>query len=242
VSRFLSKTNQEMYGTHQWGLNWSVLWDYIKKGFPRGIGLLMINSSWLCSVYVISYRDKIALDVMSLSGSINLFVSFIGDALYRTLISLVSNALGAKDYSQVWKYIRKGVIALLVIGTLLAVPFIVFPDKLILLFHTKNLLDPWVEATLQSTFFWLWVQSLIYMFNNVWVSVIFAIKDTLFLLFVNIGSWLTIFLPIYVMSQFVEMMPSTFWALVCLGLSASSVMYISRVVYQLRQLTAHSPT
>jgi Na+-driven multidrug efflux pump len=78
-------------------------------------------------MHIMTSKGGNYLLILTVGGTINLFLAFLSDGLLQALTVLISNARGRKDDLYIQKILRSSFIFILMIGVVLAIPLIIFP-------------------------------------------------------------------------------------------------------------------
>lgn len=221
---FLSPSNQRLYSTHQWQFKPRMFWHYISPALPRALGRLVMMIIWTANIHIMISKGGNHLLVLTVGGTISLFLTFLGDGLLQALTVLISNALGQKNDLYIQKILRSSFIFIAIIGSILAIPLIVFPHHLLSLFA----LTP--TESLIRALFWVWFNTMIYILSVVPLSFLMAYKETLLLLIANLGSWITGYLPVYLGINILQLSPDKFWLLASSSMIAANILYFWQIM------------
>jgi MATE family multidrug resistance protein len=194
-----------------YAFNAQALWGYVKVGLPRALGRIMMLGIGAATIHLITSKGGDYLIVLSIGASIVIFLSFIGEGLHQAMLTLVSHFIGANQMHLRWKLLRSGFLFLLILGAILSVPLIFFPD-FILNFFFKEPLTGHLRQILHATCYWVWFHTLGFISQSIFAGFLFAMKDTLFYLVVGFFSWLTSFLPLYCAINIWGWSPDKIWA------------------------------
>lgn len=222
---FLRKSNRDAYGTHHWTFQPKVFWRYISPAFPRAFGRLVLFAGWAANTHIMAAKGGEYLLILTIGGTISMFLSFIGEGVLQAFVVLISNAIGAENYHRLKTFLRSGFIILLIIGGLLAIPLIFFPDTILAWFSLKET----VTERLHSSLFWVWFHTVILVLNGILLSVLLSFKDTLFILFANLCTSAAGYLPAYIGMNLLNLPPDKFWLLTCLTMIFSTSLYAVRI-------------
>lgn len=212
---FLRKKERETYRTDKYQFDWENFWGQLRIGLPRAIARIIILTAWVSISRIMTLKGGDYLMVLSIGGTLLLLFTFINDGMGQGMITIASNLLGAKDYPAIWKLVRSGMIFLLTTTTLLAVPFLIFPE-FILSFFFDTLPAPETLAMLKRTCIWLWFFFFCYGFNAVGLSLVTAACDVKFQMCAIIFVWLTSYLPAHLAMNIFNWSPDKFWLLMAL--------------------------
>ncbi len=138
-SLFIKKSNQKTFGTHQWKFQPKIFWRYISPGIPRAFGRLLSFAFWAACTYIMASKGGDYLLILSIGGTISMFVMFLSDGVLQAFVVLISNALGAQNYSRLKKFLRSGIFVILGLGCILTAPLVIFPKTMLFVFSLKTL-------------------------------------------------------------------------------------------------------
>jgi MATE family multidrug resistance protein len=226
---FLTPPNRSIYGTSRWLLELKTFWRYLTPAAPRAFGRIALLTSWAASSYVMTAKGGEHLLVLSIGGTVSLFLAFIGEGVLQAMVVLVSNAMGAKDDLGIKRYVRNGCLFLIIVSGMLAVPLACFPDSVLSLFSLGEGVNQPIIERLRETLLGVWVHTVIYILNSILLSVLLSAKDTLFLLALNLCNWVTSFLPVYLGINYFNVSPSKFWLILSGGSALLSCIYSWRI-------------
>lgn len=221
---FLSPSNKHLYSTDQWRFQPRLFWHYISHALPRALGRLMMIAIWTANMHIMISKGGTHLLVLTIGGTISLFLSFLGDGLHQTLTVLISNARGRKDDNYIQKMLKSCLFFLIVVGIMMSVPLIGVPRHLLALFA----LTP--TEPLISTLFWVWLNTMIYIASVIPLSFLMAYKATHLLLIANTASWVVGYLPVYLGMQLFQFSPDKFWLLASSSMIAADAFYIWQII------------
>lgn len=166
--------------------------------------------------------------VLSVGGTLCLFLTFLGDGICQVLMTILSNLMGAGWNYHPQKALKSALIFLIFIGALLAIPLLLFPEYILSLLLgevTAEILKRLLETTLR----WVWLQTVSYMISSIFLSLILVRKDTIFLLIMGCCNWILLFLPTYLTINTYEASPDKFWLLSAMGGFFTFGSYILRI-------------
>jgi len=222
---FIKKSNQEAFGTHQWKFRPKIFWDYISPGIPRAFGRLLSFAFWAACTHIMASKGGDYLLILSIGGTISMFVMFFSDGVLQAFVVLISNALGAQNYSRLKKFINSGVFVILGLGCALAAPLVFFPQIIPLVFSLK---DP-LTTSLQMTLFWIWLHTIAVMFNALLLAVLISYKDTFFVLVANLIASAVGYIATYFGMNFFNLAPDKFWLFTLFTMVFSTLFYAWRI-------------
>lgn len=224
---FLRREERTVYQTGRWAFNWEVLRDQIKFGFPRALARVLLLAAWVCTARIMTLKGGDYLMVLSVGGSLILLFTFINDGLCQGMITIASHAIGAREYPAIWKMVRSGLLLLLLMASLMAIPYLLFPNWTLTVFF-PNSLSPESFAILKRSFIWLWVFFCAYGFNCIGFSLITASRDMLFYVIAMCFVWCTTYLPAYFAFNSWNWPPDTLWLIMSMDALIFGIVYLVR--------------
>lgn len=223
---FLFNKEAEKYQTRQWRFQPKLFWECIQPGTLRAISRISTLLCWASITYLMTTKGGDYLLVLSIGGTLFLFLPCFSDALCQAQISVISNMLGAKQYAQLNKAFLVGVILVVAILFLLAFPMLFFPASTFHFFFPKISLD---EETIRHVFLGVWLSFTFFIFNHLPLSYILSFKDTKFLLFMGAVNWLNGYLVMYIAIKWMQMPAHQFWTVLTLMHGSMSLLYYFRM-------------
>ncbi len=206
---FLAKKNRMVYGTGCWQFSPKLLWSYIKPGLVRAFGYLSARIWWVATSYVIIRKGALYLDVQTIGGTIITFFVFLTNGIYRSILTIAPNLLGAKNYSEIWKLLRSFVIYILIIGGLLTIPLLMFPQSLMYFF------DPSSRESFETTFrtinHWIWLYLIAVALQMSLCGLLVAVRDLKIQLYCSSFNFLLTFVPVYLAIELAGWQPDKLW-------------------------------
>ena len=85
---------------------------------------------WTANIHIMTSKGGDYLLILTVGGTISLFLAFLGDGLLQALTVLIANARGRKDDFYIKKILRSSLTFIIGIGSALAIPLIFFPHHL----------------------------------------------------------------------------------------------------------------
>lgn len=226
LSVFLYTKDSEKYQTRYWRFQPKLCWDCIHPGLLRGISRISTLLCWAAITYLMSAKGGDYLLTLSIGGALFLFLPCFGDAILQSLITVLSNILGAKNYHLLDRTFRSGLILVLGVTTLLAIPLIVFPTTTFNYFFPKIVLE---EESIRRIFLGVWTSLTLFTFNYIPLSYILAFKDTKFLFFMGAFNWINGYLLMYVAIAWMQMPANQFWLVLTLMHGSMAILYYWRM-------------
>jgi MATE family multidrug resistance protein len=225
---FLRKPNKEKFGTTNWTFRPSLFWHYIQPGILRGIGRIALLVTWTFTAHVMTSKGGDYLLVLSIGGTLSLFLAFLGDGLCQAMVTILSNLMGAGQNNYLKKTLQSSWIFLFFVGIIFAFPLLLYPDYTLTLL-LKDASDKINGELLRFTLAWIWLQMVAYMVSSIFLSIILVRKDTFFLFFMGCCNWLLLLLPVYVFVNKYGVSPDKFWLINALGAFVAAGIFFLRI-------------
>ena len=235
---FLSKRNQEEYGTKKYRFNKELFGKCIKVGLSPSIFIAMEVSAWALFYYLMTTISDSHIFIASVCQSILILFFFFGLGLEKGTIALSGNLIGAGLGVRVKRVFRSGLILTLLYTLASSLFLLVFPDFIINFFITQpgatessmsvaaiQMVEakPMVRIGLAFTLFFLMFENIRMVINGI----LTAAGDTFFILAAGaVSVWLFLLAPTY----FLVVVPkaSMFYAFaiwVFYGLASTGAVY-----------------
>jgi len=226
---FMKKSHRDFYGINEWAFNLAECWKYVRVGIPRALGKILMLGIGTATIHVMTAKGGDYLMVLSIGASVVVSLSFLGDGLYQAMLTLVSHLIGSNQLHLRWKLLQSSFVFLVLLGGLLAVPLLIFPEFILSFFFNAPLEDS-IRYTLCSTLHWVWFHAMGYISLSIFLSFILSLKDTLFYLAVVFFTWATSFIPVYFGMNYWHWSPDKFWAIMGLESFIFSGIYLLRLL------------
>ncbi len=227
---FIRNKNRTTYGTNQWMLRPHLLWECLRIGVPRSFTSLILLAAWAATSHVMMNKTEEHLLVISIGGSLILSFYFIPEGMSQAVTTIASYLIGAKKYVLFWKSLLSSFIGLLICAFILAIPLICFPGH-VLNFFGANIQK---NVMLHTVVRWTWLFFVFQGASCLILGILFALQDTLFLMWSACFMWITSFLPIYLGIEKWNWSPDKLWlTMACEGLLLGTI-YLIRMNYILK--------
>lgn len=210
---FLSPSNRENYGTNLWKFRPKLFWHYIRPGVIRGLGVFPALGDWVVVSRLMSLKSEAHLLVFTIGSTIFYFLTFLGDGLLQTMVTMASNQMGKRDYAKIWSSYYSGLILLSFFAIVLVFPFFIFPQTFLGCFRASDFYSQLAPVFTQMSP-WLWLAVVAYGLNTTSLGLIVAARDTFFLFLFYCSLWIFSFVPIYVTMNVLNWPADRFWLLV----------------------------
>lgn len=223
---FLKAKQAETYHSRYWHFKPRLFWEYISPGLLRAMNRILNFTCWAAIAHLMTLKGGDYLLVLSIGGTLNLFLPFLGDAVGQAHTTIVSNILGSQRYSLLSKAFRSGVLLVSCVLAVVSAPLLLFPSATFhFLFPTIAMGDPLIRLVLLG----VWVSFAFFTFTYLPISYILAFKDMKFSLFMGCFSWLNGYLFMYIAIVVVEIPADLFWLVLSFSHCTTALLYLWRM-------------
>lgn len=225
---FIRKKNRETYHSHKWKLDPSIFWDSIRPGVFRALNRAFAYASWGLIAHLMAARGGNFLLILSLGGSLTLFLPFLSDAISQSQTIVVSQLAGANQFPLFSKITRASLTLVCSCIALVGIPLVGFSSL------TFNLLFPHISldvSSIRNLLFgvWLWFAS--FTLVAIPMSFIFAFRDMKFHFYIGCIFWPIDYVLMYFFIEKLQIQPSLFWiALALVQMSHTIPVYVWRMI------------
>lgn len=223
---FLNKKHAEVYGSRNWHFQLQLFWDCVHPGFLRALSRILSFTCWAAIARLMSAKGGDYLIVLSIGGTLFLFLPFLSDAICQAQTTVISQILGTKNYSLLNKAFHTGALLILLIITAACLPLLVFPTETFNYLFSGVVLN---EAVIQKVFLGVWVSFIFFVFVFVPISSILAFKDTKFSLFMGFVGWINGYALMYFAIEKVNIAADQFWLVLSLMHASTAILYYWRM-------------
>lgn len=210
---FLTSQKRQIFHTNQWKLQPSLFWYCIQPGLFRAFNRISSVVGWGVIAHLMVAKGGSYLLILSLGGSLSIFLPFVFEAIYQALTIVLSQHIGAKRYANISNAVRSGMILVGCSVFLTSIPFLSFSTTTFHWFFPDITLDP---LSIQLLFFGVWIWFVYFTFSAVPISYILAFKDTKFYFVTGSLSCVTDYLFMYFFIEKMHISANLFW--IALGL------------------------
>lgn len=223
---FLNSKNAELFDTRNFKFRPRLFWECIHPGMLRGLNRILTFLCWASIAYLMSGKGGDYLLILSIGGTIFIFLPFLGDAVCQAQTTVFSHLLGSGKHQLMDKAFWSGMKLALITVAMVSIPLIWFPSFTFQFLFSNINLD---SLVVQKVFFGVWVSFLFYTLGFLPVSYILAQKDTKFSLFMGIINWFNGYLLMYFAVDIVKISPVQFWLTLSLMHASSALFYYWRM-------------
>lgn len=234
LSVFLSLQNAKIFNSRNWRFQPRLFWECVHPGFLRALNRILNTTSWASIAYLMSSKGGDYVLILSIGGSLFLFLPFLGDAICQAQTTIVANILGARNYPLLVKAFRSGSLLVLIAVTLIGIPILLFPSQ------TFNYLYPTITLdinVIRNVFLGVWFSFFFYTWLFVPMSYILAFRDMKFSLFMGAMNWINGFLLMYLAIDFVQIAADRFWIVLSIMHGTTALCYFWRMKWLQSQVT-----
>lgn len=214
---FLGKENRHIFKTHVWRFKRKLFKECLRIGTPNALSHLITMSAWYVIFAITGLTSPEHVTVFQIGQTIFVLFTFLADGIQKGIIALASNAIGQGILKKVPKILIASIKLHVVLITLLAIPFLIFPEPFIQLFLSDQNLSVPLEVILdqgRQALIWVWL--FLFCDDLVWMTagILTAGGDTKFVMLMNgVSTWFFGVVPIYLFIFKWHYDPSTVWPL-----------------------------
>ncbi len=187
LGAFLTKKNREIYSTGLWRFSPAALWHYMYPGLVRALGHLSAKTCWAATCYVMIKKGGSYLDVLTVGGTIITFLAFTTGGIYKAILTIASNLLGAEKSSELYRLCRSFIIYAGIITAMLALPLIFFPNMLICFFDSSS--QETFKQTSKDINHWIWLYLFALTIQMSFCALLVTLKELKFQLYCYLFLW-----------------------------------------------------
>jgi MATE family multidrug resistance protein len=206
---FLLRKNRDIYGTNCWQFSSKALWSYMRPGMVRAFGYLSSKFWWVAVSYFMIKKGGQYLDALTIGGTIIAFLTFASTGLYRAILAISSNLLGAKNYSEISRLCRSFMICTVLIGVILMIPLFWFPNSLIYFFDSS------AQEVFRGIFgainHWVWLYMVAITIQMSLCALIVSAQDLKLQFYCYLLCGLSSFVPVYLMMYLGTLQADKLW-------------------------------
>lgn len=228
---FLSSKYHLTYGTHQIALKWSSFCSYLRVGLPRTAAKMIQLGAWIVMTKLMIGKSENCAAVLAFGGTLQMFLTCSNEGLSQALTTIGAYLIGSK-LPLIWKTVRSASLFLWLMGVVVAIPLMLFPESVVALF-IKQEISPDLREALILSCRWIWFLFLMEGINLIGFGLLSAYKDTVFQMCFAGSSWITGCIPTYLAIHLGNASPDLFWLIPSGACCTAAVIYFIR----LRQIT-----
>lgn len=233
---FLNRYHASLYHSRYYHFQPKLFWECIYPGLLRAINRVLSAASWASIAHLMAAKGGDYLLVLSIGGTLFIFLPFLGDAICQAQTTVVSQILGARTYPLLGRAFLSGAFLVFFTISLLSVPLILFP------FQTFHYLFPTIiigDLGIQKIFFGIWTCFAFFTFGFLPTSYVLAFKDTKFSLFMGALNWINGFLLMYIAIEKIQIIPDHFWLALTLMHMSTAFFYYLRMRWLQSRILSH---
>jgi len=227
---FINHPNRKEYRTRDFYFRASFFKECFKVGTPNAISRLISLSFWALSMKIVASKGGDYITLISFGSTICLLISIVRESISRGLMTFFSYFLGQNNWKYVWKSLRSGVILLIVIFFLLALPFIFYNDYLIEMVIGSKITNIATMNLLRLACYWLWIFFLLEGIVFFIINLLMSMKETMYLLKINaLMTYFTVYLPFYLGFGIGNLGADKIWMITWINFIPPIYFYVSRI-------------
>ena len=192
---FLNRKNQELYNSRSWHFSPVALWGFMRLGMVRAFGYFSSKICWVAISYIIIRKGSFYLEVLTVGGTVITFLLFITTGMYKAVLTIAPNLIGAGKFDQIWKLCRVTTLYILAISVVLTIPLVFFPDTLICFFDASS--KDIFRRTFKDINYWIWLYMVILTIQTSFCAILIALRDLKVQLYCYLFLWPVSFIPVY---------------------------------------------
>lgn len=223
---FLSPKNANIYDSRSWRFRPTLFWECIHPGLLRAGNRILSVTCWASIAHLMTAKGGDYILILSIGGTLFIFLPFLSDAISQTQITVVSQILGARNYHLLGKAFRSGSLLALFIITLFGIPLLLFPTMTLQYLFPKISLS---EVITSKVLLGVWVSFTFFTFTVIPMSYILAYKDTKFSLFMGFVGWINGYLLMYFAIEIMDIAADQFWLVLSLMHGSTAMIYLWRM-------------
>lgn len=229
---FLKGKNSSIFNTNGWRFQPKLFWSCVQPGLLRASNRILSFTSWAAIAHLMSAKGGDYILILSIGGTLFIFLPFIGDALCQAVTTTVAQILGSGRNDYLKKAFISGTFLSLIMIGLLCIPLILFPIEIFHHLFPKVDLN---EKIIRHIFGGVWLSFAFYTWGFVPISYILAFKDMNFSFFVGAFNWINGFLLMYIAIQLWGIESYNFWTVLSIMHATTALLYLYRTHQLIKQ-------
>jgi MATE family multidrug resistance protein len=213
---FLFPSYRKKFHTHVWHFRWPIFKDCLKIGTPNAISHLISMSAWYFIFAITGSTGIHNVTVFQIGQTIFILFTFLADGLQKAVIALASNAIGEGKLDKVPRILKSSIKFHICMISLLAIPFLFFPEVFINVFLGDKSVIPLDTIIHHGRTALAWVWFFLLFDDCVWIiaGILTSAGDTKFVMIMNsVSSWCFGVLPVYIFIVILKKDPVLVWQL-----------------------------
>ncbi len=196
---FLRRKNVEKYGTLDYHLDPSLLKRTLSIGYPTALDRLINVAGWTCFMWFITPLGVVAITVIGITQTMQMFFSFISQGIGRAVSSIAANAIGARQWSQLNRTMFSAISLNCLLCALYGGFFILYPEPFTALFLSQHdaleAREQVIDLVLLSCT-WVWLATFVDSIRWVFIGLLTSVGDTRYVMWVgSISVWIFAIIP-----------------------------------------------
>lgn len=216
---YLNRHNRQIYGTHDFRVDFKIIKECLRIGYPNAFGHIIEIGAWAVLSPIVIVKGLAYASVVSIGQSIFILFLFMMEGMQKAITAIASNLIGEKKQEVISLLLKNAIYLHLGIIALLALPMLVYPEPLINLFIGEHMSsDPdLIMKYAKKALFWVWVFTAVDGMTWAISGVFTSAGDTLFIMLSNaFSSWGFAIIPLYFVIQIYDVSPTFSWQLIAL--------------------------
>ena len=170
--------------------------------------------------------------VLSIGGSLFLFLPFLADALCQAQATIVSQLIGAERIQEIKSAFRSGYLLVLALCIIIAFPLLLFPLETFHSLFPEQVLN---QTTIRFLFLGVFVSFACFIVSYIPISTVLAFKDMKFSVTMGIIGWINGFLLMYFFIEKLHIAADQFWLALSFMHASNALLYYFRSRYIFRK-------
>lgn len=231
---FLNAKHRQKYGTANFRFKFTTFSHCLKIGYPNAIGHMIEYAAWAFLVRLMASVGEEYLTVFTVGQSFLILFSFGTEGLQKGVLTIAANFIGAGRWKMLPKLFFSAVKFLLIILTILSIPFLVLPEEMVKVFISSDLSQNARDQLLSLTKVTCLGVWLYFLFDGLtWIiaGILTAGADTVFIMVMNAtAAWLFGIIPIYFLIFKWRGSPALSWILMSIYALMNAMCFFLRYI------------
>lgn len=230
---FLKKHNRDEFHTNLWQFKPQLFWECVNPGLFRALNRIFSYASWAAIAHLMATKGGDYILILSLGGSLSLFLPFFFDAIFQSQTILISQLIGARAFSGLAKALRSSFYLVSGCALIVAVPFLCLYEQTFDFLFQGIILNP---NSIKHLFLGVWLWFAYFTFAAIPLSFILAFKDTQFYFYTGIIFWFTDYFLMAYFIEYFNIAPHHFWTILSIVQMTSTLpIYFLRMLHLKRR-------
>lgn len=222
---FLQKQHAVAFGSRDYFFRPSLFWSSIQPGVLRALANLLTCTCWSSVMFLMSTIAGPDLRLLSIGGTLLLFLLCFGEALCQALTIMISQIVGSQQYELLTKAYRLGTRLAICLIILMGIPLLAFPTLTLHYLFPPSIFN---LSAIYTVTIGVWLCLFFSIFSCIPLSYILAFKNTQFIIVIGLVSWITGYVWIYFSLYSLALPPIYFWILSSMTFFFNYLLYVLR--------------